>query len=67
MKPSELVIIFFAVTGDPGQFQRGGASGSKVTQEASDTATVQSREADPSLSKTLPDWDMGPPTEWMDE
>ena len=33
MKPSELVIIFFAVTGDPGQFQRGGASGSKVTQE----------------------------------
>ena len=34
MKPSELVIIFFAVTGDPGQFQRGGASGSKVTQEA---------------------------------
>ena len=37
---------------------------SKVTQEASDTATVQSREADPSLSKTLPDWDMGPPTEW---
>ena len=34
MKPSELAIIFFAVTGDPGQFQRGGASGSKVTQEA---------------------------------
>ena len=34
MKPSELVIIFFAVTGDPGQFPRGAASGSKVTQEA---------------------------------
>lgn len=34
MKTSELVIIFFAVTGDPGQFPRGGASGAKVTQEA---------------------------------
>ena len=40
---------------------------SKVTQEAGDTATVQSRKADPSLSRTLPDWDMGPPAEWMDE
>ena len=34
VKPSELVIIFFAVTGNPGQFPRGGASESKVTQEA---------------------------------